>query len=100
MTDEIQQRRAERARKWERHLQSAALSLIVAGIVWACSTLVDVGRTQSAMAVQVGYLQAEIAKTYKADEARAALSEISRRMDAVERRVDMLERASRAEPVR
>jgi hypothetical protein len=83
----------------ERHVQSAALTILMLLMGWVGNTLIAVDKRTAVIELQVGQLAAQVAQAQPAREAARDMLEVSRRLDALEAQQRAL-RAARSEEER
>jgi hypothetical protein len=83
----------------ERHVQSAALTILMLLMGWVGNTLIAVDKRTAVIELQVGQLAAQVAQAQPAREAARDMIEVSRRLDALEAQQRAL-RAARSEEER
>lgn len=92
--------RRERNRTLERRLQSAGITIAVAGVIWTVQTLAAVDKRSEVQAAQMLFLQADIARSrgLEADvrQIREIAAATQHRVESMDARVAELERHSAA----
>ena len=68
----------------ERHVQSAALTILMLLMGWVGNTLIAVDKRTAVIELQVGQLAAQVAQAQPAREAARDMLEVTRRLDALE----------------
>lgn len=69
---------------FERHVQSAALTILMLLMGWVGNTLIAVDKRTAVIELQVGQLAAQVAQAQPAREAARDMLEVTRRLDALE----------------
>lgn len=79
----------------ERHVQSAALTILMLLMGWVGNTLIAVDKRTAVIETQFGTLAAQVAQSQPAHEAARDMAEVNRRIDSIEARL-LREREERA----
>lgn len=75
----------------ERHMQSGLLVLVMMLLGWVGNSLVALGKSVAVIETQMGSLNAQMAGTYRTNDAQRDMADINRQLDDVRRRIDKLE---------
>lgn len=81
----------ERGRWIERKFQSVMLGIMTSAIVWGVVTLTNVDKSQALTAVKLQDIEIRIAGAYPAAEAKRDVEFTRLRLDTIDRRVDALD---------
>lgn len=71
----------------ERHVQSAALTILMLLMGWVGNTLIAVDKRTAVIETQFGTLAAQVAQSQPAREAARDMAEVNRRIDSIEARL-------------
>ena len=80
----------------ERHVQSAALTILMLLMGWVGNTLIAVDKRTAVIETQFGSLAVQVAQSQPAREAARDMAEVTRRLDALEAQQRAM-RAARSE---
>jgi hypothetical protein len=79
----------------ERHIQSGVLVILTGLMAWTGKTLVDVNTRTAVIEADLASLKAAVQQAYSASAAIRDQTEITRRLDRFETRLDRLEQQKR-----
>lgn len=75
----------------EKHAQTIVLAVLVGLLAWVGSTLISVDKRTAVIEEKLQGALARLSEMQPASEARRDVADITRRLDAVERRLDQLQ---------